>query len=107
MASKQPAAKDEGPVLSEAEGFEALYRRLEENVSKLEQGGLTIEESLVLYEEGMDLARRCQELLQNAELRINRLQESFANGLTAMREPPAEYAPDSEAEPAKDELPLE
>ncbi len=87
MASKQTAAKDEG--------FEALYRRLEEAVSKLEQGGLTLEESLALYEEGMDLARRCQELLQGAELRITRLQESFANGLAAVREEMPEYASES------------
>jgi exonuclease VII small subunit len=55
----------------------------------------------------MQLARRCQELLQQAELRITRLQESFTNGLTAIREDPAEYAPETEPEPAPDELPLE
>jgi len=97
MASKQskPAA----------EGFEALYRRLEESVTKLEQGGLTLEESLTLYEEGMDLARRCQELLQTAELRITRLQESFANGLATVREETSAYSPN--AEPEQDEPPLE
>jgi len=94
MASKQPVKED---------GFEALYSRLEEAVTKLEQGGLTLEESLALYEEGMQLARRCQERLQQAELRITRLQESFTNGLTAVREEVAEYVP----EPAPDELPLE
>ena len=63
-----------------AEGFEALYKRLEETVAKLEEGNLTLEESIALYEEGMTLARRTQELLAEAELRITRLQESFANG---------------------------
>jgi exodeoxyribonuclease VII small subunit len=99
MASKQPKAGDEG--------FEALYKRLEDNVSKLEEGGLTLEESLALYEDGMQLARRCQELLQQAELRITRLQESFTNGLTAVREDVAEYAPEAEPDPTSDELPLE
>jgi len=99
MASKQPKA--------DGEGFEALYKRLEESVSKLEEGGLTLDESLALYENGMQLARRCQELLQQAELRITRLQESFTNGLTAIREEAPEYAPESESEPALDELPLE
>jgi exodeoxyribonuclease VII small subunit len=97
MASKQPARD---------EGFEALYGRLEQAVTKLEKGGLTLEESLSLYEEGMQLARRCQELLQNAELRITRLQESFTNGLTAIREEAPEYA-HGEARPHPDELPLE
>ena len=98
MASKQPKSN---------EGFEALYKRLEESVSKLEEGGLTLEESLALYEDGMQLARRCQDLLQQAELRITRLQESFTNGLTAVREGANEYSPEAEPESAPDELPLE
>jgi exodeoxyribonuclease VII small subunit len=82
---------------NEGEGFEALYKRLEETVAKLEQGNLTLEESITLYEEGMKLARRCQELLQQAELRITRLQESFANG-TGVGEEAEEYV----AAPASD-----
>ena len=106
MASKQ-SAKAGGPAVTAADGFEALYGRLEEAVTKLEQGGLSLEESLSLYEEGMSLARRCQELLQQAELRITRLQESFTDGLTIVREDLAEYSPESEPEPAPDELPHE
>jgi len=101
MASKQPGKQ------TQDEGFEALYRRLEEAVSKLENGGLTLEESLSLYEEGMQLARRCQELLQNAELRITRLQESFANGLSVVREEATAYTPNGTPDSAPDELPLE
>ena len=89
------------------EGFEALYGRLEDAVSKLEKGGLTLEESLALYEEGMQLAQRCQGMLQQAELRITRLQESFANGFNAVREEAAAYAPRDELETTPEELPLE
>jgi exodeoxyribonuclease VII small subunit len=98
MASKNTASQDPGP-----DSFEPLYKRLEEIVARLEQGDLTLEESLALYEEGMTLARRCQEMLQTAELRITRLQESFAEGLGGMREEPAEYEPDAEEQG----LPLE
>jgi exodeoxyribonuclease VII small subunit len=94
MASK-PEAKDEG--------FEALYKRLEETVAKLEQGNLSLEDSLSLYEEGMQLAQRCQALLQDAELRVTRLQEQFSNGSNAMREEPPEY----EASIDDDDSPLE
>ena len=59
------------------ETFEALYGRLEEVVRRLQEGGLTLAESVALYEEGMELARRCQELLDAAELRITQLQESL------------------------------
>jgi exodeoxyribonuclease VII small subunit len=74
-----------------AEPFEALYTRLEQTVAKLEQGNLSLEESLSLYEEGMNLAKRCQEILQGAELRITRLQEQFSEGAAALREEPPEY----------------
>jgi exodeoxyribonuclease VII small subunit len=80
----------------DAEGFEALYRRLEETVAKLEAGNLSLEESLSLYEEGMTLARRCQELLQDAELRVTRLQEQFSEGTATLREEVGEYEPNPE-----------
>jgi exodeoxyribonuclease VII small subunit len=66
-------------MASEAsESFEEAFRRLEETVARLEEGGLPLEEALALYEEGMRLAQGCQELLDQAELRITRLQEAFA-----------------------------
>ena len=58
--------------------FEQIYAQLEERVGKLEQGGLSLEEAIALYEEGMTLARRCQEQLDAAELKITKLKQSFA-----------------------------
>lgn len=58
--------------------FEQLYAQLEERVGKLEQGGLSLEDAIALYEEGMTLARRCQEQLDAAELKITKLKQSFA-----------------------------
>ena len=80
------------------EPFEALYTRLEETVAKLEAGNLSLEESLSLYEEGMSLAKRCQELLQGAELRITRLQGQFSEAGAALREDPLEYEGDDSDE---------
>lgn len=77
------ASKKDGT--SQDESFEALYERLDETVRRLENGGLTLEESVALYEEGMQLARRCQELLQRAELKVTRLQESFEESIGALR----------------------
>ena len=88
---------------SQPEPFEALYRRLEETVAKLEGGNLSLEESLSLYEEGMTLARKCQQMLQDAELRVTRLQEQFADGTASLREEIAEYEPS----PDYDEEPVE
>ncbi|HUF53748.1 MAG TPA: exodeoxyribonuclease VII small subunit [Dehalococcoidia bacterium] len=84
------------------DSFEAQYKKLEETVARLEAGNLTLEESLALYEEGAKLAKRCQELLRDAELRVSRLQEQFANGAGVIREEPADYDPTPDDEPAFD-----
>src|SRR5690348_11683902 len=85
------------------EPFEALYKRLEETVARLEQGNLSLEESLSLYEEGTKLAARCQEMLQAAELRVTRLQTQFNDSTALLRESPEEYEP----EPEFDEEPVD
>jgi exodeoxyribonuclease VII small subunit len=59
------------------ESFESVYKQLEEVVRQLDEGGLTLDESIGLYEQGMMLAQRCQSLLETAELRVTRLQELF------------------------------
>jgi exodeoxyribonuclease VII small subunit len=58
--------------------FEQLYQQLEETVEKLERGGLPLEQSIEQFEQGMALAKRCQEILDKAEQRIIKLRESFA-----------------------------
>ena len=60
--------------------FEDLYRQLEETVTRLEQGGLSLDDSLAAYEDAVGLAQRCQQLLERAELRIVKLRESLNGG---------------------------
>jgi len=62
--------------------FEEAYRRLEETVRRLEEGGLSLDESIKLYEEGMKLARFCEKLLEEAELRLKKLQPDEEGGYT-------------------------
>jgi exodeoxyribonuclease VII small subunit len=50
--------------------FETSLEALEEIVHKLEQGDLPLEESLGLFEQGVQLSRECQERLSQAERRI-------------------------------------
>ena len=69
--------------------FEELYGKLEQTVEKLEQGGLPLEQSIALYEEGMELAKQCQAILDGAEQRITKLRDSF-NQAAAATEPPAD-----------------
>lgn len=53
--------------------FEQAFAELEEIVQKLEAGGLTLEESLALFERGQALAARCNVQLDEAELKIHQL----------------------------------
>ncbi|MEO6590577.1 MAG: exodeoxyribonuclease VII small subunit [Pyrinomonadaceae bacterium] len=50
--------------------FETSLGELEKIVRKLEDGDLSLEESLKLFEDGVKLSRECQERLTNAERRI-------------------------------------
>jgi exodeoxyribonuclease VII small subunit len=73
-------------VIESNESFESVYKRLEETVRRLEEGGLTLDESIALYEEGMQLAKSCQGLLEQAELRVTNLQELLAGVVAASDE---------------------
>jgi exodeoxyribonuclease VII small subunit len=53
--------------------FEEAMQRLEEIVAKLEGGSIGLEESLQLFEEGVALARHCQDRLQYAQGRLESL----------------------------------
>jgi exodeoxyribonuclease VII small subunit len=64
-------------------GFDALLVRLREVVGRLESGELTLEQSLAVYEEGVQLARRGQQLLATAEKRVEILVSTNA-GLVAV-----------------------
>ena len=53
--------------------YEAAVAELESLVERLEQGDISLEESLKLYESGVLLTRDCQEALQNAEQNVQML----------------------------------
>ena len=55
--------------------FEGAIGELEAIVKKLEEGDLTLEESLKLYERGVQLSRFCHTRLEEAERRIEILSD--------------------------------
>ncbi len=78
-----------GPKLVEADGlepvqdidsltFEDAFRRLDEVAASLEQGSLTLSEATDRYQQGMSLVRRCNQLLDEAQLKITNLKETYA-----------------------------
>ena len=55
------------------ESFEKALEKLEKVVEALEAGDLSLEDSLKRYEEGIKLARACQQKLDKAKQRIEEL----------------------------------
>ena len=53
--------------------FEASLGELEQIVGKLERGELKLEESLKLFERGVELTKACRKSLETAELKVKQL----------------------------------
>ncbi len=53
--------------------FEKKLTRLEEIVQKMENGELSLDESLKLFEEGVKLSRECNKELSEAEQKVKKL----------------------------------
>lgn len=73
---------------SENQTFEASMARLEQIVRAMERGDVALEESLKLFQEGTELVRNCQKLLDDAQLQVKKImagpdgspqEEPFAN----------------------------
>jgi exodeoxyribonuclease VII small subunit len=60
---------------SSIKDFEAAIAELESIVKKLEEGDLALEQSLLLYERGVQLSRFCHARLEDAERRIEILND--------------------------------
>lgn len=53
--------------------FERAIEELESIVKRLEDGKVPLEESVAIYERGEALKRRCEELLRQAEARVEKI----------------------------------
>lgn len=62
--------------------FESSLKELDKIVRNLEEGDLSLEESLKLFEDGVKLSRECQERLNQAERRIEILMKDGDGNLT-------------------------
>lgn len=62
--------------------FENAMKRLAEIVERLESGELTLEQSLVLFEEGVTLSRMAQSKLEDAQRKVEQLVSVDGQGRT-------------------------
>ena len=82
------AATKAAPIEGEAEplGFEDAVKRLTTIVERLESGDLSLEQSLLLFEEGTRLSRSSQAQLDAAEKRVEELLAIDEKGAPVVRE---------------------
>lgn len=69
MKAKETISKNDNEKIS----FEAAMAGLEEIVSKLESGDITLEESMSLFTEGMKLSKICNSKIEEIEHKITML----------------------------------
>lgn len=62
--------------------FEDAMKKLEELVSNLESGNVSLDESVKLYEEALELAAFCNSKLDNAESKIKMLVKDESGTVT-------------------------
>jgi exodeoxyribonuclease VII small subunit len=62
--------------------FERAMEELELIVTRLEGGKVPLEESVAIYERGESLKRRCEELLRQAEARVDKITTDADGRLT-------------------------
>ena len=67
MSAKKASGKDAPPK------FEDSLKRLEEIVEALEKSGVTLDEVMKMYEEGVAISKQCLEYLNQAEVKMKRL----------------------------------
>ncbi|MEC7911520.1 MAG: exodeoxyribonuclease VII small subunit [Pseudomonadota bacterium] len=60
-------------VKKDTTNFEASLKKLEKIVLKLEDGDISLEDSVKSFEEGIGLVKECQKQLSEAELKVKKL----------------------------------
>lgn len=72
-ACKESAAAPDPDADIAAMPFEAALKELEQIVDRLEKGSVDLEESIAIFARGERLKRHCNDLLKNAEERIEKI----------------------------------
>jgi exodeoxyribonuclease VII small subunit len=62
--------------------LENSLKRLEEIVENLEHGSVSLDDAVVLYEEGVQISKECAEKLKTAELKIKKLSKDIDGQFT-------------------------
>ncbi|HCG69249.1 MAG TPA: exodeoxyribonuclease VII small subunit [Gammaproteobacteria bacterium] len=69
-------SKNKESANAESVNFEDAMAELEKLVAQMEEGDLSLDESLQAFERGVMLTRQCQQALSQAELRVQALTDT-------------------------------
>ena len=69
-------SKTINPTSDDKLTFEEAMAELDELVARMEDGELSLDDSLKAFERGVMLTRKCQEALSQAELRVKTLTDA-------------------------------
>lgn len=69
--------KEENSKERERLSFEEALNELDEIVQQLEKDDVSLNRSVELYERGLELSKKCSDLLEKAELKIKEVQSSL------------------------------
>src|SRR3989338_3844554 len=75
MTKKQVEAE-----IQKSLSYEVAVKKLESLVDLLETGELSLDESLLAFEDGMKLAQFCESKLNEASGRVEKIMKNFSNG---------------------------
>jgi len=75
--------------------FERALAELERIVAQMEDGGLTLEQSLAAHKRGLELAKHCRERLEAAQQQVRVLEGEVLKPLAASSDAPPADASDA------------
>ena len=78
--AEAPESRAEGGEDLDGLSYEDAREQLVAVVSRLEAGGVSLEESLALWERGEALAQRCEDWLEGARRRLDAARHQSGNG---------------------------
>lgn len=58
------------------DNFEQLLKELEKTVAELEKGDVSLDQAILLFENGIELSNKCSEKLELAKQKITKLTEA-------------------------------
>jgi exodeoxyribonuclease VII small subunit len=86
MSKPVPGAKDRAEAGTAPLSFEQALAELEKIVSRMEGGDLSLEQALAAHKRGLELARLCQQRLENAQQQVKILEGEVLKPLSAAAE---------------------